>query len=171
MTEVPQWINQNILSSSEHRERTETYQSISDFCVMWVIFETTLLSDTDNTVEELIEIATRLSHSYVNLEVPLKFWTDRYVSNDGINSKFERLKLKQEEHIDLVKRVLLGEKDSLVEKTHALLLIVYRMRNNLFHGNKDITRIHEQKENLNIASGFLKNVISSSGRHIYLNIP
>lgn len=77
--------------------------------------------------------------------------------------------LVHQPHKQLVSLVLSGTEANQVKIVHALLLIVYRLRNNLFHGIKDITRIRHQVTNLNTASGFLKNVLLASGRYIFLN--
>lgn len=73
-------------------------------------------------------------------------------------------------HIALVENVLLNNDNSTINRIHAILLITYRLRNNLFHGAKDIRYLDGQRENLRFASHLLKTVLEVSGRHIYHSV-
>jgi len=169
VTEVERWLADNIQTA--YQFGTETYLSIADFCVMWAIFECTELNDTDNSLDELTNVASRVSQHMNSLDEPLAFWRSRYVENGQINGRFTKLRFSHQPHIELVHRVLLNRTFNTQERIHALLLIVYRLRNNLFHGAKDITTIDGQRNNLDMASKVMRDVITSSGRHIFLNSP
>lgn len=166
MTEVQTWLSTNIENTRLNDDHT--YPAISDFCVMWAIFECTQLADARVAVDELAYIACRLERNNVDFQEQIEFWKNRYIDNDITNARFEKLGFTYEPHKELVSGVLLGNQTDSVKINHAILLIVYRLRNNLFHGNKDITRIHHQVENLNMASKALTNAVSASGRHVYL---
>lgn len=166
MTEVQTWLSTNI--SNTRLNDLHTYPAISDFCVMWAVFECTQLADANVAVDELEHVAHRLTRNNVNFDEQLAFWTNRYIENGLTNERFEKLGFRYEPHKSLVASVLLREQTDTCKINHAILLIVYRLRNNLFHGNKDITRIHRQVENLNMASKALISAISTSGRHVFL---
>ncbi len=166
MTEVQTWLSTNI--NNTRLTDLHTYPAISDFCVMWAVFECTQLADASVAVDELENIAHRLTRNSVCFDEQLAFWTNRYIEKGATNERFEKLGFSYEPHKNLVTSVLLCEQTDISKVNHAILLIVYRLRNNLFHGNKDITRIHHQVENLNMASKALISAISTSGRHVFL---
>lgn len=166
MTEVQTWLSTNI--DNTRLDDEHTYPAISDFCVMWAVFECTQLADANVAVDELAYIACRLERNGVDFQEPTNYWKNRYINNGTTNDRFEKLGFTYDPHKSLVASVLRGDETDAVKINHAILLIVYRLRNNLFHGNKDITRIHNQVENLNMASKALTNAVSASGRHVYL---
>jgi len=169
MPSTKDWIAQNIRDGENISE--ETYQSIADFCVMWALFEGTELHDINVAVDELEYVSQRVAGTFQAMEGALEFWAQRYITDGKTNNKFEHLNFNHQPHRELVSQVLLGVETEREKIIHALLLIVYRLRNNLFHGVKDITKIRHQTSNLNIASEFLKNVLLASGRYIFLNHP
>ena len=167
MISTKEWISRNIRDGD--KINSETYQSIADFCVMWALFEGTELHGFDVAVDELKNVSNRVAYSIQDIDILLAFWVNRYTSESTTNEKFEQLNLSHQPHKDLVSQVLLGTEKNREKVTHALLLIVYRLRNNLFHGVKDITQISGQISNLTTASALLKNVLLASGRYIFLN--
>lgn len=161
------WISENIREG--HSIDEATYQSIADFCVMWALFEGTELHGIEVAVDELTNVANRIATSIQNIQEQLDYWKNRYVEDGHTNNRFMHLNLNHAPHRDLVTQVLTEAEDNQENIVLALLLITYRLRNNLFHGVKDITRIRHQTENLNNASEFLKNVLLASGRYVYIN--
>jgi hypothetical protein len=147
----------------------QTYIAIADFCAMWAVFEGTELVDAVTAVDELAKIACRLVKGNIDFSEALSFWSNRYVEDGKTNESFNKLRLTHELHVKLVVDVLLKNQNNPIHIVHAILLIVYRLRNNLFHGNKDITQIHNQVTNLNMASKTLMNIANVSGRYVFLN--
>ncbi|CAH6803010.1 conserved hypothetical protein [Vibrio chagasii] len=166
-TEVQDWLSQKLVNTQ--LDDGVTYTSIANFCVMWALFEGTELSDADSAVDELAYVACRLVQRGIDVTEPLDFWSNRYIDSEKTNGPFDKLGFSHVPHINLVADVLIGNQTDPVKIVHAILLIVYRLRNNLFHGNKDITRIHNQVTNLDMASKTLMNVASVSGRYVFLN--
>ncbi len=168
MSSTKNWISENIRGGE--RISDETNQAIADFCVMWALFEGTELHDIDGaTVDELQNVALRVAGSDPDIEAPLNFWKRRYIKEGKTNRKYEQLHFTHEPHKKLVSRVLLGEDINSATTILALLLIVYRLRNNLFHGMKDITRISDQTTNLDTGAKLLQIVLKVSGRYIFVN--
>jgi len=168
MSNTKEWICQNIANGAEITNNV--YEAIADFCVMWAIFEGTELHDVDVAVDELEQIAKRVSDKVQGTENNLRFWKERYITEGQINTKFGYLRFSHEPHKNLVSQVLLGIETDKEKTIHALLLIVYRLRNNLFHGAKDVTAIKHQISNLEQAADFLKKLLLASGRYIFLNL-
>jgi len=167
MISTKDWISRNIRDGD--KINSETYHSIADFCVMWALFEGTELHGIAIAVDELGNVSKRVADNIDDIDIFLEFWVNRYISEGTTNHKFEQLNINHQPHKDLVSQVLLGTEKNREKVTHALLLIVYRLRNNLFHGVKDITKINGQASNLTKASLLLKNVLLASGRYIFLN--
>ncbi|EKE25236.1 MAG: hypothetical protein ACD_5C00242G0003 [uncultured bacterium] len=161
------WIAENIRDGQNIDDAT--YQSIADFCVIWALFEGTELHGIEVAVDELKNVAIRVSPNLQNVQGILDYWKNRYVEEGQTNNRFEHLHLNHAPHRNLVSKVLTEADTNQVNVVHALLLITYRLRNNLFHGVKDITRIRDQIINLNNASEFLKNILLASGRYVFIN--
>jgi hypothetical protein len=167
MPTTKDWISENIRDGNNIDDAT--YQSIADFCVMWALFEGTELHGIEVAVDELENVANRIAASLQNIQGILDYWKNRYIEEGQINNRFWQLHLNHVPHRNLVIKVLTEADTNQVNIVHALLLITYRLRNNLFHGVKDITRIRYQTENLNNASEFLKNALLASGRYVFIN--
>ena len=166
-SEVQNWLSYKL--ENTRLDDGDTYTAIADFCVMWAVFEGTELADADSAVDELFNVARRLVKDNIDFSDELAFWSDRYIEEGKTNKSFDKLGFTHEPHIKLVSDVLLRNQTDVLKVAHAILLIVYRLRNNLFHGNKDITQIHNQVTNLNMASKALINIASVSGRYVFLD--
>ncbi len=55
----------------------------------------------------------------------------------------------------VIEKVLLGKEEDQTAIIKALILIIYRYRNNLFHGEKEIASLPNQQENFDYANNFL----------------
>ena len=64
----------------------------------------------------------------------LMHFRQRYVSDGGTNHKFQSLHFRKNDRRELVEAVLLGNDVPPTEMVKALLIIAFRLRNNLFHG-------------------------------------
>lgn len=80
----------------------------------------------------------------------------RFVTNGNLNPRFPYLHFRQNDRRSLVEDVLLGINTNNNDIILALIIIVYRYRNNLFHGLKNMQEIDQQKENFDNANNVLK---------------
>ena len=69
----------------------------------------------------------------------LAYSRDRYVADGQFSYHFDYLHLRANDAARLVRRVLTGEDGAPANSAAAVLIIVYRFRNNLFHGLKCLT--------------------------------
>ncbi len=92
------------------------------------------------------------------------FAKKRYVSAQGdLNQEFDKLgfrnlsknKNKETDDEKYVKEVLLDECPSCQKQLIAIMIIIYRLRNNMFHGEKSISEASRQTYLLNWACRFL----------------
>jgi hypothetical protein len=74
---------------------------------------------------------------------------------------FESLRLRPRDEPELVLAVLNRTNEDIVDKVFALFMVVYRLRNNLFHGYKWAYRLRDQKSNFENASRVLMVALSA----------
>jgi hypothetical protein len=132
-------------------------RAIRDFTLLWSLFEARL-TNTSASIPTITAAIERLEAAgvldLVALERPLAYFRDRYAPGGGILPCFEALRLNGQGR-PVVERVLCNELTEPAEIATALMIIVYRLRNNLFHGNKWNDGIHDQRENFRTANQIL----------------
>jgi len=125
--------------------------AVRDFTLMWNLFER--FACNRNFSEHAIrdKITTYNINSVLFTE-HLEYFTERYVLNNRANYHFDSLFNGQTNASrELVHQVLSGTNLNSDDIVVACIIISYRFRNNLFHGNKEIRLIHHQRNNLNVA--------------------
>ena len=85
----------------------------------------------------------------------LQYLQRRYITNGSTNERFKRLRLRNNDDTTSVQRVLLGQTNNSCDIIKAIIMIIYRYRNNLFHGEKAIASLPIQKDNFIYANKFL----------------
>jgi hypothetical protein len=83
------------------------------------------------------------------------YFRNRYYGNGAFTYHYAQLKLRRNDEPILVAKFLKGESDQLWETAAATLIIVYRFRNNLFHGEKWAYDLHDQRANFLQANSVL----------------
>jgi hypothetical protein len=164
-----EWIKENISESTSLSN--ESLSSVSSFTLMWAVFEASESDPIHNMVTQIERLANRVANENPHigfLDDIFQFWQNRYIENNAKGYRFEHLGFCEQKQEDLVFLVLTGQNVKLADKIQALLLITYRFRNNLFHGNKDITLLEDQTENLKNASLVLQRVMKFSRRYLFL---
>lgn len=149
------WIEQNTYGGTYLTP--EATDALANFTVMWNLFEG-ILCGNHAGVRKFDSLASRLREAQVDPDIInsiddcLAFWTFRYRTREGLADRFYGLHFRENDSREIVEEVLLGQRESLSDKVLALLLIVYRLRNNLFHGIKTLEILNDQVDNLNTAS-------------------
>ena len=69
-------------------------------------------------------------------DAELAYFRRRYFANGGFTHHFPHLNLRSADYPDLVQAVLDGSNNDPRDRLLVLLMIVWRLRNNLFHGEK-----------------------------------
>lgn len=145
-------------------------QSISHFCLLWGLFEGRCLHE-NGSVQEIKQFVVRISDKLEGLDQLLnttqKYFCNRYVNADGhFTDRFEKLCFRGNDRREDVEAVLLGSQKDKLHVMAAVLIIIYRLRNNLFHGPKWQYEITEQEENFLIANMVLMTVMDVSDADI-----
>lgn len=149
------WINRRYGIQLQDKD----LKSVRDFSLVWNIFEATVC-DTNFSITK-VEQALRNKNFNLDDFVPfLEYFKDRYISNNNTNQRFEMLHFRPNDKKDFVAEVLLGQHSGTKQIILALVIIVFRFRNNLFHGLKDIRFIDEQKSNFDNANSVLTTLLN-----------
>ena len=130
-------------------------QAIMHFSLIWSFFEAKKLNTraSPGGIEALVQ--SWAASGQLNLEPfsqPLAYFRDRYFQNAEQTNYFESLALRDNDRLSLVTAVLSGGNNDPAACVTALLIVVYRLRNNLFHGAKWAYGIKGQLDNFTQAS-------------------
>tara|TARA_B100000768_G_scaffold42271_1_gene41117 strand:+ start:19916 stop:20380 length:465 start_codon:yes stop_codon:yes gene_type:complete len=150
-----EWINNKFGTNFTEND----LKNIKDFSLLWNIFEN-LVCERNCTINRIEENLNPIEFQIENFEDHLNYFKERYVADNNTNERFENLRIVPNARKKFVKQVLLGNDNNTSNKTLALAIIVYRYRNNLFHGEKDFMLLNEQEENFSVANQVLTSILT-----------
>jgi hypothetical protein len=130
------------LSSEEH-------EALQKFTLLWTLFEAQVL-EYEASANKIFEKIDKIEAHILDdgwFEEHLAYFSDRYVENGKTNNRFDHLHLRKNDDPSLVRAVLIGENLDAKAQLLACLIIVYRFRNNFFHGIKWAYGLRNQLEN------------------------
>lgn len=134
---------------------------IFNFAMIWNLFEYRCM-DNFAQIPKVDDFVNTLP-SNLNLDVNIIFdyFKDRYKVVDNIYN-IESLLWRRNENIyrNFVIEKFRDTQCSHQDKIKAVLYIIFRLRNNLFHGEKDIAIINEQKRTFVLVNKFLMDLIT-----------
>jgi len=152
---VTQWIK-NRYSYNDFDGRK--IKNILHFSLVWNIFERACCQ-CNAQINQSNSIATDLqSESIPSLNTTWSYFQNRYVSNGSLTITFNSFKFKQNDGKEMVTAILLSESPTQQQKIEALLRIIFRLRNNLMHGEKEPQIFYEQDKNFKHANTFLMDI-------------
>ena len=130
------------------KNKEETLEIVKDFLILWTLYEDSFMIESEiynleNSLKKIKKNSDKWGEKTDYLEPPYLYFKNRYKGSN--NKKFTALLGKR--ILDFDKKNLKGElknfydlnsKETLneVEKIQYLNYVVYRFRNNIFHGNK-----------------------------------
>ncbi|TQP65516.1 hypothetical protein [Vibrio cholerae] len=141
---------------------TNDHIAIQRFTITWSIFEAKFLSYFAS-VSKICERVDALEADVIDkawFKDELDYFKNRYIDEHGFTRHFEKLNLRKNDNQPLVEAVLTGKNNDLKDQLKACLIIVYRYRNNLFHGDKWSYAIQGQQRNFNCSVELLKKCIT-----------
>ena len=134
----------------------------TDFLFLWTMFEAHALESHTNTrrrgITDHITVAAEQWAVRGLLEAnpfrrEIAYFRIRYVDPAGkFTRHFQGRQLRRNNRPNLVKKVLTSNEAALNEVATVALIIVYRLRNNLFHGLKSLRELPEQRETFRYAN-------------------
>lgn len=140
-------------------------EAIFHFALLWSLFEARVLDTRANPPRILA--AVQVWQNIAPLEIAtladaLGFFRQRYFPDGNASYHYEQLNLHPD-YLELATRVLAGADATNLEKLQVLLLIVYRLRNNLMHGVKWEYFMVGQLPNFTHANNILMRVMDIHG--------
>lgn len=142
----------------------EEQTAITEFTLLWSAMEGLLLKGNANPTSLANKAVEMDRHGGLDIaayQSPLAYFRARYFVNGTLNHRFDNLRFRANDRQELVEEVLSGKKTDQVSVLTALLLIVYRLRNNLFHGEKWKYGIKDQQSNFEAAADVMKSMLDA----------
>ncbi len=135
-------------------------QVFAEFLFLWSLFEAKALKNNKETIlESSVRWADHCRLTAQTFGTELTYFRDRYVSDGELNDRFGYLNFSNRDKKELVREVLIGNSKEPSNCAAAVLFIVYRYRNNLFHGLKSPYDYRGQLVNFKHANSALKQAI------------
>lgn len=157
-----QWLESNRYYPTIEEEKLK---SIFYFSLVWNIFEKECCHKNASIGNHPKNFADKLSNNIDSnlLNEIFQYFKNRYIENGDANDIFNRFDFGREPasstYKNFVKDRLLKEETTNQEKLQSLLYIAFRLRNNLFHGIKDVEKLYEQNENFKQINSLLMAII------------
>jgi hypothetical protein len=159
-----QWLLANAPGFNDltHEERN----AIVDFSLLWSLFEARILNNHGSakairdTVHRWHETGTLEASAY---DKQLAYFRQRYFEG-SFTYHFEHLHLRSGDQKALVQSVIDGSNNDAVAVAATVLIIVFRYRNNLFHGIKWSYELAGQLDNFTHANNALMTALDHHGQ-------
>ena len=150
-----EWINNKFGTNFTE----EQLKNIKNFSLLWNIFEN-LVCENNCNVNRLEQRLNTVEFELADFQKNFEYFKNRYTENGTTNIRFENLNFRNGDRKEFVANVLLGNDNVTSDIVLALTIIIYRYRNNLFHGLKNFMRIDQQEENFRNANQVLKSILT-----------
>ena len=132
------------------------------FSLLWSLFEGEALN-TAASVNMIEQAVQRWSGAGVlspqTFAAEVGYFKERYYSNGAFTYRFDHLHLERSGNPQVVRNFLSGQDAAPASAASTLLIIVFRYRNNLFHGEKWAYQLQEQEQNFSHANDVLMRAI------------
>lgn len=140
---------------------------IFDFAFLWSLYEAQIMGNFARADRIRGRVNTWAADGTLDAglyDAELAYFRNRYFANGTLTHHFPHLNLRPSDHPDLVKAVIEGMNNDPCDRMLALLMIVWRLRNNLFHGVKWAYQIRDQRENFMYANIILMRILERHGQ-------
>lgn len=160
-----EWLLQKAPGFGALRENEQT--AIVNFTFLWSLFEAQVMDNRAQPdrmrtkVDEWYAAGTLEPERY---DVELAYFRQRYFAEGQFTHHFPHLHLRASDHPDLVQAVLDGSTNDPRDRLLVVLMIVWRFRNNLFHGEKWAYQLQDQLQNFTHANTVLMRLLERHGK-------
>lgn len=147
------WLEKN--ASGFSNLSTIEINAIMHFSLLWGLFEGKILSANANANSILSMVHDWHAKNYLDaskFSESLDHFKCRYFSQGQFNSHFRKLNFRKNDNGALVESVLCGNNYDLADSISSIFIIIYRLRNNLFHGIKWEDELKGQMKNFEYAN-------------------
>lgn len=164
MTKIMEWL-QAKAPGFKHLSEDEQ-NAIADFSLLWSLFESRVLN-TDGNVKNICA-AVETWHQTGTLsadafDAELAYFRGRYYAGGAFTYHFDHLHFRKPDREGLVRAVIDGSDNDPRSRMATILIIVFRYRNNLFHGVKWQYNLEDQFGNFSAANAILMRVLEKHG--------
>lgn len=140
--------------------------AIADFTLLWSLFEARILNARGNaeTICNAVEkwrVAGALDAGAFATEIA--YFQKRYFAQGDFTHHFGHLHLRPPDREQMVRSVLDGSNSEPRDLVATMLIIIYRYRNNLFHGLKWQYELKGQLGNFSAANDALMKILEKYG--------
>lgn len=135
---------------------------LMDFALLWSLFEGEVLNTVAsvNTIKQAVQRWNQAGLlSPQTFATAAGYFRERYYADGAFTHRFDHLHLERSGNPQVVRKVLSGQDSAPDSIASALLIIAYRYRNNLFHGEKWAYQLQEQEQNFTHANEMLMRAI------------
>lgn len=143
----------------------EDREAIANFTFLWSLFEARAL-DRGASAQRILafthELSARNTLKPERFDDQLRYFRERYFPKGQESRHFPHLHLRGNDSPALVQAVLMGKNNDPADRVAGVLIVIYRLRNNLFHGEKWGYELQGQLQNFTIANDTLMTAIESS---------
>ncbi len=160
-SETLDWLSEKAPTFGGLSEREKT--AIMDFALLWSFFESRCLSN-NASIHKIRDYVQQLPEPAVNaveIERITAYFRARYMENGEYTQRYQYLRLERSRNPQEVSKMLLGEAGGR-EALTGCLVILYRYRNNLFHGEKWENEVQGQQENFGRATLLLRQLMDQN---------
>lgn len=141
-------------------------RAIYDFSLLWSLFEAKIMdgkAQADRITAQVDSWAEENTLRTDQYAAELAFFRARYFKNGEPTEHFYGLNLRERDNPGTVAAVLSGADDTPRNQMLTLLMIVWRFRNNLFHGAKWTIEMREQHDNFSHGGAVLMRLLDNHG--------
>src|SRR5690348_54386 len=141
-------------------------RAIQDFVLVWTLFEARVMDGFARAdricarVEEWHQAGVLGEELY---DAELAYFRRRYFARGEFTDHFHSLHLRPADQPGTVEGVISGANNGARDRVLTVLLIIWRFRNNLFHGAKWSYRLRGQRSNFTHACHVLMRVLERHG--------
>lgn len=138
-----------------------------EFAVIWNILEKKKMRN-HASIEKVSRFVEKMQNiENINITEIFEYFKNRYTNNTDHLNLFKALRWidKEKDKKDETYRILTLENPIDKDKIKAILYIIFRLRNNLFHGEKSILTIDQQCETFNLVNSFLLDILETPNRN------
>jgi len=132
------------------------------FSLLWSLFEAEVLN-ADANADAIVRTVQRWNRAQTLtpqiFAIEADYFKRRYYADGQFTYHFAHLHLERSGHFQVVQNVLSGKDATPSSIAAATLIIVFRYRNNLFHGEKWAYELRDQNQNFAHANEVLMRAI------------
>jgi len=139
----------------------EEQREIMEFSLLWAYFEASFMA-LSASPGKFVNFADGLDQSgkikATEFEKAIAYWRERYWDGSDFTEHYHFLNLRPNDNVSIVQAVLQSQDNTPRATLICALTIIYRYRNNLFHGIKWLYGLKGQKGNFETANTVLMSV-------------